>query len=739
MIDGFIDERNVEIFLTSIKAITKKIWVKPESILEEVKIEYKNIFKTDYEEITISGETDNITIYVIIKDYLLAIMPFTDLRENVLLLNWNKNWAENISNSINYHFFKLDNNLRELLNMPKVLLINLCVIENFPIPRLNLSTGVIASYLRKKQCANVSIIDMQVGTTLSDIIQEFNRIQPDITGISVFFGQKELAFSLLRELFLNNTKSVITVGNIIPALYPEEFINLFPKLIVSYGEGESTMPDLLGYIKGNLPLKNVKGIIYKDSFSNMLLKTESEAIDLSEVPTPALDTIQDISKLRGSLTLETTRGCAYSKCTFCSRQLKLGRRYQSPAQTLTQIDNLILAGNAVGINPHISLRDEEFIGESHNDKESNRIIDIYKGLISRNNIKFDTSARADSVYDNKRTKEWNVERIEMWNLCKLAGLDRLFVGVESGSNKQLNRYGKGTTVDQNIIALRILTSLGIDIRIGFIMFDPLMIGVNDLKENLAFLERTDVIMNPIDTSNMSYEQLYEHLVYDDDFIKQNSKGHPVYSLVSYMLASLEVLIGSNYIKMIHNAEKKHNVNLTLNNGNPDSNMGRYIVKYIDPIVGCLSISSQKWIDSNFSIMYTIKSLCKCEDASIKHVLYEYMVRYREISHFLLKYIIYNLEPSLKMDKSLLDFINRVNFPEKFIIEAQNNNNLDINDKVTLYMNQWQHIMLDLVNDIVKNLESGIIIDTYDKRLKSSLDNWFKNWNKWELINDSSEK
>ncbi len=138
-------------------------------------------------------------------------------------------------------------------------------------------------------------------------------------------------------------------------------------------------------------------------------------------------------------------------------------------------------------------------------------------------------------------------------------------------------------------------------------------------------------------------------------------------------------------------------------------------------------------------MYTIKSLCKCEDASIKHVLYEYMVRYREISHFLLKYIIYNLEPSLKMDKSLLDFINRVNFPQKFIIEAQNNNNLDINDKVTLYMNQWQHIMLDLVNDIVENLESGIIIDTYDKRLKSSLDNWFKNWNKWELINDSSEK
>ncbi len=225
MIDGFIDERNVEIFLTSLKAITKKIWVKPESILEEVKIEYKNIFKTDYEEIIISGETDNITIYVIIKDYLLAIMPFTDLRENVLLLNWNKNWAENISNSINYHFFKLDNNLRELLNMPKVLLINLCVIENFPIPRLNLSTGVIASYLRKKQCANVSIIDMQVGTTLSDIIQEFNRIQPDITGISVFFGQKELAFSLLRELFLINTKSVITVGNIIPALYPDAFIN----------------------------------------------------------------------------------------------------------------------------------------------------------------------------------------------------------------------------------------------------------------------------------------------------------------------------------------------------------------------------------------------------------------------------------------------------------------------------------------------------------------------------------
>ncbi|OYO84369.1 hypothetical protein CG709_15135, partial [Lachnotalea glycerini] len=505
--------------------------------------------------------------------------------------------SNKIKKTIHYKCFEIDNELLEILDMPKILLINLCVIENFPIPRLNLSTGVIASYLRKMQIADIYIIDMQVGATISEIIRETQNIKPDIIGLSISFGQKKLAIKLIEKLYEDNKNAFIVIGNIIPSLYPEDFIEKFPQIIVSYGEGEVTFPHLIKYIKNKINIKEIDGIIYKEVNTGIYHKNDKTAIDLKEVPLPALDTLKDISKLKGALTLETSRGCDYSKCTFCPRQHKLSNwRYMTSEQTLDQIYKLTIAGNALGIKPHIYLADEEFIGELPNSMETNRVIKICEGIINNGiKLKFDTSARADSVYDHKRTVDWNVDKIKMWHMCKLAGLDRLFVGVESGCSSQLVRYGKGTTIEQNVIALRILTALGINIRIGFVMFDPLMDGFNDLKENLEFLERTDAILKPIDLSTISYDDLLNKLVYDPNFIKQNSLNRPIYTVVSYMLASLEILVGSPYIKMVKNIEDRTKKTFVLNNYAPDANMGRYIVKYVDNRIGALSVYSQKWI------------------------------------------------------------------------------------------------------------------------------------------------
>lgn len=739
-LDG-LNDRDMQIFLNDINDIVRKNWIKPELMLKNISDTFYSLFKIEYDKILISGETDNVSIYIIKNQYVLAIMPLSDLKNNILLSNWDSNWSKGRFRNNHYNIFKLDNKLKELLNMPKILLINLSVVENFPIPRLNLSTGVIASFLRKKQMANVKIIDMQIGITIDQIVSQCLEIHPDIIGISVSFGQKDLANTLLEKLFLNNIKSLITIGNIIPSLYPLEFIEKFPQVIVSYGEGEVTMPDLIKHIKGKLTLKEVNGIKYKDEFTGDICTNRKNTIDMSEVPLPALDTLEDIAKLKGALTLETSRGCNYSKCTFCPRQHKLSKwRYMSSNQTVSQIEKLVLAGKSLGIKQHIYLADEEFIGQLPDGSESKRIVSICSEIISKElNIKFDTSARADSVYNPDQTYEWNIEKIEMWNLCKLAGLDRLFVGVESGCNSQLNRYGKGTSVEQNVIALRILTALGINIRIGFVMFDPLMIGLNDLKENLEFLERTDAILNPIDISNMSYSELYERLLYDKDFIEQNSKKVPIYSVVSYMLASLEVLVGSPYKNMVKIAEKEYHLNLILNEGNPDSNMGRYIVKYVDKNVGALSLACQQWIDSNFSIMYTIKSLCKSEKSSRKFLLYKYMERHREISQYLLKYLIFNIEQEPEIDQSFLSFLEKVGYSHYIEFNFEYHNDLEITNKITMCMDKWQHIMRQLVNDILSDLEEGIIQDTYDSRLKLSIKHWFDNFNKWKLINDMEIK
>ncbi|MFS1519599.1 B12-binding domain-containing radical SAM protein [Bacillus sp. SCS-151] len=715
-------------------------WNSPHEMKEEIK-SFFNINQVHYKDLIVTGETENLTLYLITEEDVTVFCPKSDIRENKLLNRWDCNWAHNFNQPLHISTIKLDKKLIKQLELPKMLLINLSVIENFPIPRLNLSIGTLASYLRNKQLADVTIIDMQVGVTLEGIVEKALEINPSLIGMSVNFGQKQLAFSLTEKLFnhkLNGSiDSLIVCGNVIPTFSPEQFFEKFPEVLIADKEGEYTLEDLSLLIKNEITIEDVRGVQYFDRDQNTIKYNPTTIVKIEEVPTPALDTLKVISKLRGALTLETSRGCDYSLCTFCPRDHKMRSwRPFTVEQTLKQVDDLVKAGTAVGIKPHIYFADEEFVGELPDGKEADRIINICKGLLKRKDkIKFDIAVRADSVYEPKRSKEWNVERFKMWYYLAKAGVDRVFIGVESGSEKQLKRYGKGTKPEQNIVALRILSALGIKLRIGFIMFDQMMEGFDDLKENLNFLEREDAVIKTVDMKKMSFEELYDKLVLDKKYIKQHQVGRPVHSIVSYMLASMEVLMNSPYSRMLKLTEKKRDVELVLNDGKPDTNMARYAITFLDKRVGELSLAAQKWIDSNFSIMYTTKSLYKVASNSERGLLYNFMVRHREISHFLLKFLISCIEENYEIDSSFKEYLIRENFLSE--VEAflqQKSTDTSLKNQILLSLSMWQLLMERLVIDMKNDLDEDKITDSVDDRLKKSLNTWIDKKDEWALIN-----
>ena len=108
-------------------------------------------------------------------------------------------------------------------------------------------------------------------------------------------------------------------------------------------------------------------------------------------------------------------------------------------------------------------------------------------------LTFDASCRADQIFREGRDQMWHLQRGYLFKHCVEKGLARLFVGVESGASTQLLRYNKGSTVAEMVSAIRYLSLLGIQLRFGFIFFDPLM-SVQDLIENIEFLGRTDIIL-----------------------------------------------------------------------------------------------------------------------------------------------------------------------------------------------------------------------------------------------------
>ena len=69
---------------------------------------------------------------------------------------------------------------------------------------------------------------------------------------------------------------------------------------------------------------------------------------------------------------------------------------------------------------------------------------------------------------------------------KTAGLKRVYVGIESGSQKILDKMNKKTTVEDNKKAIDLLKELEIDFSYGFMMFTPWTVD-EDVEDNLKML------------------------------------------------------------------------------------------------------------------------------------------------------------------------------------------------------------------------------------------------------------
>ena len=101
-------------------------------------------------------------------------------------------------------------------------------------------------------------------------------------------------------------------------------------------------------------------------------------------------------------------------------------------------------------------------------------------------MQFSLSLRVDNVYNPGEADEVNMRRINLFHLLKEAGLSLVYLGVESLSDTQLKRYGKGVRAIDSIKAVETIEAIGIPMELGYILFDPLLTS-SELQENVAWL------------------------------------------------------------------------------------------------------------------------------------------------------------------------------------------------------------------------------------------------------------
>ncbi|MDA3644329.1 radical SAM protein [Saccharopolyspora indica] len=490
---------------------------------------------------------------------------------------------------------------RHRLLRPRLLLASLYHPENFPLPRFPLAISDLARAARATLLGQVELMDMQLGVSMEDILARVATGGIDIVGISATFGQHDLMAHLLDEITSAQRPPMVVAGGSLTARNEQFLLERYPELIIGRGAGEPTIADVLAHWHNDLAVSHIRGAGYtgaargKGTLSiGARRRSATVANRLQTDIWPELDLLDKTFAHNGVAQLESSRGCT-NFCSFCPRGHK-GQWSGAEPDALPWLLKEI--GAIADQHPHagriLYLVDEEFIGRGP-DAES-RALKVADTL-HQAGFAWETSCRVDQAVRLDQGRDWHIQRGHLWRGLVDRGLRRCLFGVESGVTSILERFNKETTSAQNVLAIRTLTALGVPPRFTYITFDQLM-TLFELQQTYAFQGRTDLLMRP--QPELSVEEIVDG-VRDQNWVAEHTTGLPFYTGISYMLVSMECLIGAAYTR------KAEASRLT---GAVDPSMGRVHARFADWRIGVASQWAQLWIDRNFAFDYTLKSMEK---------------------------------------------------------------------------------------------------------------------------------
>jgi len=499
------------------------------------------------------------------------------------------------------------------LTRPRVLLAALYHPEYFPLPRFPLAISDLARAARATLLGQVVLLDMQLGTTLDNIITAVTAGPPDILGISATFGQHDLLIRLLDAVYTLPVPPLVVAGGSLIARNERLLLGRYPDLLVARSAGEPTVQDLLAHWHGDLDRTQVRGIGFNGaprgtgtlsigsprSFRHTAVVANRLQTDIL----PELDLLETTFQHHGVAQLESSRGCT-NFCSFCPRSHKgqwAGADPGALGRMLAEMDQVFRRHPQVSRT--IYLVDEEFIGRD--DDATDRALGVARTL-HQAGFRWETSCRVDQVVHLDQDRPWHLDRAALWRtLCEL-GLRRCLFGVESGVDSILERFNKETTAEQNALAIRTLSALGVPTRFTYITFDHLMTEA-ELRASHAFQGRTDLLLEPL--PHLSATAIVDG-VRDPAFVAEHATGRPFYTAISYLLVSMECLIGAAYTRRVQAAGLA---------GALRPAMGRQDATFADWRIGRCSGWAQRWVDRNFALDYTLKSLEKLLDGPPRQI------------------------------------------------------------------------------------------------------------------------
>lgn len=302
-----------------------------------------------------------------------------------------------------------------------------------------------------------------------DIRKRIEAFKPDVVATTAYTASIVDGLKLLALAKEINPEIMTVLGNVHASFCYEEILAADHGAVdyIVRGEGEVTLPELLDCLNAGSDPKDVAGLAFWRNNGVVLTPKAPYIHDLDSLPT-AWDLVEwPIYTYRAKnnarlAIVSSSRGCI-SKCSFCSQQLFWSQSWRARSAE-NFVAELELLSNRYGVE--VAMLSDEL--PTYDRQRWERILDL---MIERKvQVKLLMETRVDDIIRDADI---------MWKY-RQAGVDHIYVGVETGSQATLDLFKKDTKVGQSKQAIDLINSADIVSETSFVLGMP-----DDTPETIA--------------------------------------------------------------------------------------------------------------------------------------------------------------------------------------------------------------------------------------------------------------
>ena len=311
-----------------------------------------------------------------------------------------------------------------------------------------LGIGYLGTIL-KQNGHDVRVFDQNVeGLDDDGLLKLVSEFQPEIAGFSVITPNYPVARKQIHRLKELHPELRIVAGGIHATLFPDDLIADGADVVV-LGEGEPVILELVEAITNEEKLRRLPGLLFR-ARDGAVVRTGGHCQTTSLNDLPFVDrNLYNLPKYTHHSML-ASRGCPHH-CAFCCNYTGTVRN------------------DGVGIRRHESVIAEmEHLRDAHGAREIFFADDIF--LPRKQDILEFCSANARRGVGVKWIGQMRADRVDLKiaEAMRAAECQRIYFGVESGSDRILRDAKKGMTTEQIRRGIQAAKDAGLRVKTGWI-------------------------------------------------------------------------------------------------------------------------------------------------------------------------------------------------------------------------------------------------------------------------------